>query len=114
MYAARGARVTGVPIQRRLLSLAAAGLFKVLPPCSGVLDYTCGFRGYRVGVLQRALARYGDRLVSERESILRACRRLLADPGHYARMARAVSPYGDGHAAERIRDTLQAALRVAR
>lgn len=62
----RGARVTGVPVHRRLLSLAAAALFKALHPCSGVVDYTCGFRGYRVGLLQRALARYGDRLVSER------------------------------------------------
>jgi dolichol-phosphate mannosyltransferase len=62
----RGARVTGVPPHRRLLSLAAAALFKLLHPCPGVLDYTCGFRGYRVGLLQRALARHGDRLVSER------------------------------------------------
>lgn len=62
----RGARVTGVPVHRRLLSLAAAALFKALHPCSGVLDYTCGFRGYRVGLLQRALARYGDHLVGER------------------------------------------------
>jgi dolichol-phosphate mannosyltransferase len=62
----RGARVTGVPVHRRLLSFGAAALFKVLHPCSGVLDYTCGYRGYRVGLLQRALARHGDRLVSER------------------------------------------------
>jgi len=43
------------------------------------------------------------------EAILAACRRLLADPAHYARMARVVLPYGDGHAAERIRDVLGAA-----
>lgn len=62
----RGARVMGVPVYRRLLSLAAAALFKVLHPCPGVLDYTSGFRGYRVELLRRALARYGERLVSER------------------------------------------------
>ena len=61
----RGARVTGVPVHRQLLSLAAAALFKALHPCSGVLDYTCGYRGYRVALLQRALEHYGERLVSE-------------------------------------------------
>ena len=44
------------------------------------------------------------------EAILAACRRLIGDPSHYARMARGGSPYGDGHAAARIRDTLLAAL----
>ncbi|MCL6431555.1 MAG: UDP-N-acetylglucosamine 2-epimerase (non-hydrolyzing) [Anaerolineae bacterium] len=32
--------------------------------------------------------------------------RLLEDPAEYQRMARAVNPYGDGHAAERIVDAL--------
>jgi UDP-N-acetylglucosamine 2-epimerase (non-hydrolysing) len=31
-----------------------------------------------------------------------ACIRLLDDPSHYARMATAANPFGDGHAAERI------------
>lgn len=48
------------------------------------------------------------------DAILRACRRLLADPDHYARMARPVSPYGDGHAAARIRDVLCESVRAAR
>lgn len=61
-----GARVEGVAVHRRLLSLGAALLFKLLHPCCGVLDYTCGFRGYRVGLLQRALARYGENLIRER------------------------------------------------
>jgi UDP-N-acetylglucosamine 2-epimerase (non-hydrolysing) len=34
--------------------------------------------------------------------ILAAARRLLTDPKAYARMARAINPFGDGHAAERI------------
>ena len=29
-------------------------------------DYTCGFRGYRVGLLQRARAHYGARLIQEK------------------------------------------------
>jgi UDP-N-acetylglucosamine 2-epimerase (non-hydrolysing) len=43
---------------------------------------------------------------SDGEAILGACRRLLTDAQHYARMSRVVLPYGDGHAAERIRDVL--------
>lgn len=45
------------------------------------------------------------------EAVLTACRRLLADPGHYAHMARGISPYGDGRAAERIREALCATLK---
>lgn len=60
-----GASVTGVALHRRILSLGAAVLFKLLHPCRGVLDYTCGYRGYRVAILQQALAAHGDRLVCE-------------------------------------------------
>lgn len=62
----RGAQVAGVAAHRRLLSLGAALLFKALHPCRGVLDYTCGFRGYRVALLARAAAHYGEGLVRER------------------------------------------------
>ena len=61
-----GARIAGVALHRRLLSLGAAVLLKLIHPCRGVLDYTCGYRGYRVELLQRAVARYGDALVRER------------------------------------------------
>jgi UDP-N-acetylglucosamine 2-epimerase (non-hydrolysing) len=36
------------------------------------------------------------------DRVLAEATRLLDDPGHYAGMARGVSPYGDGHAASRI------------
>jgi len=62
----RGARIAGLAPHRKLLSLGAALLFKSLHWCPGVLDYTCGFRGYRVALLKRALAHYGARLVEER------------------------------------------------
>ena len=43
------------------------------------------------------------RIVGSSEArILEEARRLLSDPAHYARMATAHNPYGDGHAAERI------------
>ncbi|MEO6834319.1 MAG: UDP-N-acetylglucosamine 2-epimerase (non-hydrolyzing) [Candidatus Tumulicola sp.] len=46
-----------------------------------------------------------------RERIVRGARRLLSDPAHYAAMARATNPYGDGHAAGRIVAWLLARLR---
>jgi UDP-N-acetylglucosamine 2-epimerase (non-hydrolysing) len=46
-----------------------------------------------------------------RKRIFEASARLLNDEAEYARMARAVNPYGDGHAAERIVAWLLARLR---
>lgn len=43
---------------------------------------------------------------ANRERILAAARRLLTDPIAYDEMSRARNPYGDGHAAARIADTL--------
>jgi UDP-N-acetylglucosamine 2-epimerase (non-hydrolysing) len=39
---------------------------------------------------------------NDRRRIVDAALRLSNEPDHYARMARAVNPYGDGHASERI------------
>jgi UDP-N-acetylglucosamine 2-epimerase len=39
---------------------------------------------------------------TDSERIVRETRRLLDDPQAHAAMARAVNPFGDGHAAERI------------
>lgn len=46
-----------------------------------------------------------------RERIVDAAKRLLTDSAHYERMSRAVNPYGDGHASERIVAWLLARLR---
>jgi len=62
----RGATVQGVPAFRRVTALGAAALFKLIHPVHGVWDYTCGYRAYRVGLLKRAAARYGDKLIAER------------------------------------------------
>lgn len=40
---------------------------------------------------------------TDRSEVREATAELLDDPGAYARMARAVNPYGDGHAADRSR-----------
>jgi UDP-N-acetylglucosamine 2-epimerase (non-hydrolysing) len=44
---------------------------------------------------------------TDRAAIVSETRRLLLDSEHYARMARGGSPYGDGRAAERIRDIVR-------
>ena len=62
----RGSRIAGVAAHRLVLSFGAAALFKLVHNCRGVLDYTCGFRGYRVALLKRAWAHYGTRLIEER------------------------------------------------
>lgn len=46
-----------------------------------------------------------------RPTIVSEASRLLLDADHYARMARGGSPYGDGHAAERIREIVLRYLR---
>ncbi len=44
---------------------------------------------------------------TDREAITAAADELLGDPGAYREMARAVNPYGDGHAAVRIADAIE-------
>ena len=48
-----GSSVRGVPLSRRFLSRVAGLLFRVTFPIRGVRDYTCGYRAYRAGVLQK-------------------------------------------------------------
>ncbi len=61
----RGARVTGVSPLRQVTALGAVLLFKLVHPVKGVWDYTCGYRGYRIGALKRAARHYRDGLVEE-------------------------------------------------
>ncbi len=58
-----GARQAGVPPSRMLLSVAAGWLLRLRFGLPGVRDYSCGFRAYRAGIVQRALAAYGPRLI---------------------------------------------------
>ncbi|HJX88125.1 MAG TPA: UDP-N-acetylglucosamine 2-epimerase, partial [Gemmatimonadales bacterium] len=44
---------------------------------------------------------------TDRDKIVRTASELLTSPEAYARMANAVSPYGDGRASERIADALR-------
>ena len=60
-----GAQVVGLSRFRHLTTCGARWLFQWLLPVPGLRDYTCGYRAYRAGLLQRAFATYGDRLVEE-------------------------------------------------
>ncbi len=61
-----GAEVHGVPGYRRALSDVASVIFSTLYPIPGVRDYTCCFRAYRVPLLRRARAVYGEQLCTAR------------------------------------------------
>ncbi len=61
-----GARVTGVPANRAVLSIGARILFTILFPTRGVRDYTSGYRAYRAAALRRAFEAHGDAFVGER------------------------------------------------
>ena len=61
-----GSRVTGVPRLRRVMSLGASALFRLLLPIPGVRDYTCGFRAYRAGLLMQAFTLYSGSLIQQK------------------------------------------------
>lgn len=61
-YAPGGGQV-GVDWYRRTLSRCANLLMKLVFPIPGVWEYTSGFRGYRVGLIQDALAIYGNKFI---------------------------------------------------
>lgn len=54
-----GAQSIGLSPFRRLTSLGARVLFRWTIPIPGVRDYTCGYRLYRVALLQRAFRTLG-------------------------------------------------------
>lgn len=54
------------PRWRRLLSRGATVVLRRALEVEGVQDFTSGFRAYRVSLLRRAAAHWGERLVEER------------------------------------------------
>ncbi len=60
-----GARVVGVPPIRQLLSNLGGWVYRVLLPIRGVRDFTCGYRAYRVSILQAAFERWDAGFISE-------------------------------------------------
>ena len=53
----------GVNAYRAFISRAANVFMKVFFPIRGVREYSCGFRAYRAGIIQRAIADYGNNFI---------------------------------------------------
>jgi dolichol-phosphate mannosyltransferase len=60
-----GGQQVGLAAHRRMLSLGAGSLLKVVFPVGGVSDYSCGFRAYSGAIIRRALDVYGDKFIEE-------------------------------------------------
>ncbi len=56
---------SSAPLFRRLLSRGASFVFKTLLPLGDIQDFTSGYRAYRVNMLKRISAHWGERLVEE-------------------------------------------------
>jgi dolichol-phosphate mannosyltransferase len=61
-YAPGGGEV-GLDWYRRLISRCANLLFKLCFPIPGVWEYTCGYRAYRAGLIQDAIAIFGNKFI---------------------------------------------------
>jgi dolichol-phosphate mannosyltransferase len=61
-YAPGGGQV-GVNLYRRAISRVANLMMKVFFPIPGVWEYSCGFRAYRVAVIQDAIQIFGNRFI---------------------------------------------------
>lgn len=60
----QGSRQVGVPLNRMFMSFGARFLFQIFLNIPGVRDYTCGYRAYRMTIVKRSLAHYGDKLIT--------------------------------------------------
>ena len=60
-----GARIMGVPLYRRALSILASWTFRLTFPTPNVRDFTSGYRAYRAGLLRKAFETYGDDFVAQ-------------------------------------------------
>jgi len=88
-YAPGGGQM-GVDWYRRTISRCANTLMKTVFPMRGVWEYTCGYRAYRVALIQDALAIFGNRFIDLKgmgftgtvEKIIK-CKMLGARVGEY-------------------------------
>lgn len=59
-----GATIAGLPAYRAALSDVAGLILRALLPIRGVREYTCCYRAYRIELLRRAFAAYGDGFIA--------------------------------------------------
>ena len=60
-----GSRIFGLSAFRKLISIFASILFRVILPIKGVRDFTCGYRAFRAEVIKKAFEEYGDNFVDQ-------------------------------------------------
>jgi dolichol-phosphate mannosyltransferase len=60
---AKGGGEVGLDWYRRFISRCANLLFKTCFPIPGVWEYTCGYRAHRAGLIQDALAIFGNKFI---------------------------------------------------
>jgi dolichol-phosphate mannosyltransferase len=60
-----GAKVVGLSLLRRGLTVLSSYLYRLLRPIHGVRDYSSGFRAYRGRLIQQAFAAYRGRFITE-------------------------------------------------
>ncbi len=56
----------GISLLRKILSHQAGHIFQLLFPIAGVREYTSSYRGYRISLLRRAYAHFGDNFINEK------------------------------------------------
>ena len=59
-----GSSIDGLSIFRQVMSLGARALFQLSFPIKNVLDYTCGYRLYKLSAIKRAFEVYGSEFCS--------------------------------------------------
>jgi UDP-N-acetylglucosamine 2-epimerase (non-hydrolysing) len=94
-------------LKRCYLVLTDSGGIQEEAPALGKPVLVCRHDTERPEAVEAGVARL---VGTETEAIVTAAQELLDNPAVYSRMARGVSPYGDGHAAERIVKILGDAL----
>lgn len=60
-----GATIAGLPAYRAALSDVAGAILRNVLPIPGVREYTCCYRAYRMSLLRRAFAAYGDGFIAD-------------------------------------------------
>lgn len=60
-----GSRIFGLSVFRKLISVIATVMFRVLLPIKGVRDFTCGYRAFRADVIKMAFEEYGIDFVDQ-------------------------------------------------
>lgn len=61
-----GSTIYGVSSLRKMLSHTSSIIFRLLFPIKNIKDYTCGYRAYKVKILDEAYSFYKDRFISQK------------------------------------------------